>query len=307
MDKAEKPTEMPPFDEFENEMAQVKKEVEASVGVDPKDLKPPETTVNLPPARKERTPVLIKGGQLQVLSDEQMWGVATKLLKGRAVPKWFTTAEQVFASMVFLMRLGVPAETNLNCVANVEGTLSIFGDLPLDLAISSKELEFHDEYLFDKDYKKICFENKNVDDPYLGAVVLLKRKGQEQKSFTFTVEDAKKAGLWEMRSNSGSAMPWAKYPKIMLIRRARAWGLKTVFPDTLKGAKITEYDFNQAPDLRDVTHSQETPSTGNYISDKYGKEPIVQSVAPRLPTGEPQNLPSGELPFTESNTSEVLP
>ena len=61
------------------------------------------------------------------------------------------------------------------------------------------------------------------------AVCEVHRKGDNPVTVTFTVDDAKKAGLW------GKTGPWQQYPKRMLQMRARGFALRDAFPDALKG------------------------------------------------------------------------
>jgi len=56
----------------------------------------------------------------------------------------------------------------------------------------------------------------------------------ETISRTFSVADAKKAGLW------GKSGPWSSYPKRMLAMRARAFALRDAFPDLLMGLGVVE-------------------------------------------------------------------
>jgi len=56
-----------------------------------------------------------------------------------------------------------------------------------------------------------------------------KRKGRKPVETRFSVEDAKRAGLW------GKGGPWTAYPKRMLQMRARGFALRDAFPDVLKG------------------------------------------------------------------------
>lgn len=51
---------------------------------------------------------------------------------------------------------------------------------------------------------------------------------------TFSIADAKKAGLW------GKSGPWSQYPKRMLAMRARAFALRDSFPDLLMGLGVIE-------------------------------------------------------------------
>ena len=75
------------------------------------------------------------------------------------------------------------------------------------------------------------------------------RRGEEAQRRTFSVDDAKKAGLW------GKQGPWQQYPARMLQLRARGFALRDVFPDALRGVITTEEARDIPPEPRDVTAS----------------------------------------------------
>jgi hypothetical protein len=58
---------------------------------------------------------------------------------------------------------------------------------------------------------------------------------------TFSVADAKAAGLW------GKQGPWSQYPKRMLAMRARGFALRNAFADVLRGLVTAEeaQDYQQ--------------------------------------------------------------
>ena len=66
------------------------------------------------------------------------------------------------------------------------------------------------------------------------AVCVAKRKGKRPVEQRFSVDDAKKAGLW------GKQGPWQNYPKRMLQMRARGFALRDAFPDALRGLVLAE-------------------------------------------------------------------
>lgn len=66
------------------------------------------------------------------------------------------------------------------------------------------------------------------------AVCRIKRKGQPEEVRTFSQADAKAAGL------SGKPGPWTQYPARMRQMRARAFALRDVFADVLKGLAVAE-------------------------------------------------------------------
>jgi hypothetical protein len=69
----------------------------------------------------------------------------------------------------------------------------------------------------------------------------------------FSVEDAKRAGLW------GKQGPWSAYPKRMMQMRARGFALRDAFPDVLKGLITAEEaeDYPSQPE-KDITPAKAT-------------------------------------------------
>ena len=66
------------------------------------------------------------------------------------------------------------------------------------------------------------------------ATCKVKRRGEPEQSRSFSMDDAKAAGLL------GKQGPWTQYPKRMRQMRARAFAVRDVFPDVLKGLPVAE-------------------------------------------------------------------
>lgn len=62
----------------------------------------------------------------------------------------------------------------------------------------------------------------------------MKRKGGVEQVRSFSMDDAIKAGL------AGKQGPWSQYPKRMRQMRARAFALRDVFPEVLRGMPVAE-------------------------------------------------------------------
>lgn len=171
---------------------------------------------------------------------EMQWSLAVKYVKSGILPASYTTPEKVFTGMHFAKELGLKPLTALRQIAVINGTPSLWGDLPLGIVRASGELEYFDEYLVNEKSEKISLENKNISDPIFAAVCEIQRKKDKRKTFIFTMMDKDSAGL-------GNSPTWKKYPKLMLKYRARSIALKDVFSDYLNGVAIAEHDFNTIP------------------------------------------------------------
>ncbi len=75
------------------------------------------------------------------------------------------------------------------------------------------------------------------------------RRGEAPQRRTFSVADAKKAGLW------GKSGPWQQYPDRMLQLRARGFAVRDVFPDALRGVITAEEAQDMPPEPREVPNT----------------------------------------------------
>ena len=94
------------------------------------------------------------------------------------------------------------------------------------------------------------------------ATTIAKRRGATPVTRSFSVADAKRAGLWQTeekvkrKSREGgwyettNDSTWYRYPDRMLTNRARGFALRDAFPDLLRGLKTVEElrDYPQPDD-----------------------------------------------------------
>jgi hypothetical protein len=125
--------------------------------------------------------------------------------------------------------MGLAPMQALQNIAVINGKPSVYGDAMMALVQASPVCEDIEEYI----------ENEGTPNPV--AVCMAKRKGRKPVVAKFSVEDAKRAGLW------GKGGPWTAYPKRMLQMRARGFALRDAFPDVLKGM-ITAEEAQDYPD-----------------------------------------------------------
>jgi hypothetical protein len=202
-------------------------------------------------AKAVAAPIAVDQKGLMVARDNgELYRMVKVMMAGGAVPKWMDTPEKVIACWQMAASLKVPAPVAIQHMCVIQGRVCIWGELPKALAESTGELEHFEIIWIDKEQKPITLENKNLHSPVWGAVCKIKRKGRTLNEYFFTEPEAEKAKLL---TKDG---PWITYRKIMYGRRAATTAIKFEFGDALMGIGIAEYDFNEAPDVKDVTPSQ---------------------------------------------------
>lgn len=113
--------------------------------------------------------------------------------------------------------LGLKPLQAMQNLAIINGRPSLWGDAVIALVRGSP----------------LCESIIETDDGNT-ATCRVKRRGEAEQMRTFSMEDAAAAGL------KGKQGPWAQYPKRMRQMRARAFALRDVFPDVLRGLPVAE-------------------------------------------------------------------
>lgn len=136
--------------------------------------------------------------------------------------------------------LGLKPMQSLQGISVINGRPGVWGDAMWALVIS------HPEY-----------EDSNEEKGDNACTITLKRRGRSAVTVTYSMEDAKKAGL------AGKQGPWQTAPKRMLQMRARAFAARDLFADALKGIKSIE-ELRDYPDderiERDITPASAAPA-----------------------------------------------
>lgn len=179
-------------------------------------------------------------GDIQAKTLNELYRVSKMLSASGILPKAYDTPEKVATAITLARELGLKPLSALKNISVINGTPSIWGELPLGIIRNSGLLVSIDEFCIDKDYKPICFENKNIDAEIFAAVCIVKRKNEDTRSFHYSAQDANK------NPNVGNST-WKSHKAIMMKRRARSIALKDVFGDLLGGVSITEYDYDFIP------------------------------------------------------------
>jgi hypothetical protein len=145
------------------------------------------------------------------------------LANSSMVPKAYQGKPQdILVCVQWGMEMGLAPMQALQNIAVINGKPSVYGDAAMALVQASPVCEDVEEF----------FEGEGTPNPV--AVCVARRKGRKPVTARFSVEDAKRAGLWAKQG------PWSAYPKRMMQMRARGFALRDAFPDVLKGMITAE-------------------------------------------------------------------
>ncbi len=167
---------------------------------------------------------------------EQALTFSNYLADSDLVPKDFKGKPgNCLIAMQWGSELGLKPLQSLQNLAVINGRPALWGDAVIALVLSSPVCEYVTE-----------------DDDGHTAYCRVKRKGAPEQVRTFSIDDARAAGL------SGKQGPWTQYPKRMRQMRARAFALRDVFPDVLRGLPVAE-EVMDIPEEKHMGMAEEVP------------------------------------------------
>jgi hypothetical protein len=180
-------------------------------------------------AAPDTSPRIVNGGVV-CGSMRDVMNMARHYIRGAMVPRGLDgrsqieTESRVAIAIEFGLNLGLTPLQSLQSVMVTNGRPCLWGDAPMALVSQHKSFGgTQSEWVGEGDKFGCAF-----------TVFRIVNNKSVPHSWTFTVEDAKRAGLW------GKAGPWSTNPKRMLMVRARAFALRDAFPDALRGSGIAE-------------------------------------------------------------------
>ena len=153
---------------------------------------------------------------------DEAYRMAKAICLAKLAPKGLDTPEACMVAIMHGMEIGLAPMTALQRLAVVNGRPTIWGDGAMSLVRASGLCEF---------VRETCLGQGDA----LTATCEAMRRGEPEPIVrTFSVADAKRAGLW------GKSGPWQQYPNRMLQMRARAFALRDGFADVLGGLYLRE-------------------------------------------------------------------
>jgi hypothetical protein len=191
------------------------------------------------------------GFSLRPRNFDEAYRFANLIASSDLVPKDFRDKPaNVLVAVQLGMELNISPMQALQNIAVINGRPTIWGDLLPALIFSSGLLESLEETGDEKE-----------------ARCTVKRKGFLPVTRTFSMDEARKVAYTEWIDNKkvqvtlADKQTYKSYPKRMLQMRARAFALRDMFPDVLKGLQVREEveDFVEDAAPRDVTPPASPP------------------------------------------------
>lgn len=166
----------------------------------------------------------LRGEFLPQVVWQQIEEVSARLIKSQALPSTIANASQLTMVLMAGYEAGMKPMESLNAYYIVNGRLTIYGDAVI-------------RQLKRADYKVKWGE---VNDKS-ATVTIISKDGEEQTE-TYTMEDAKAAGVL-------NKVPWKNHPKDMMRWKAIARAVRFFCPEVLGGV---QYFKEEAEDMEPV-------------------------------------------------------
>jgi ribosome modulation factor len=200
-------------------------------------------------------------------------------LSGDMVPKHFQgKPEMIMAAIVRGMEIGLAPMQALSNIAVINGRASIWGDaLPALIQRAGHDID------------------SGIDgegDQMVAWAEVTRSSGKVYRR-TFSVAEAKKAGLW------GKQGPWQSYPTRMLQMRARSFAARDGAADALMGLQVAEEMQDVAP-MRDVTPAPKGPNLAQRLA---APKPPVEDA----PEDGEVMPPEPEAPAPDAHWTDAAP
>lgn len=159
------------------------------------------------------------GFEMKPRSMEEAMKFCDLMAKSELVPKCYQDKPgNIMVAIQMGSELGLSPMRALRSIAVINGRATMWGDDVLAMVLASPVCEYVDE-------------SESTDKQ---GVCKTKRKGCAEQVSTFTLEDAKRAGLL------GKQGPWQTNTSRMLKLRARGFGVRDTFADVLAGLVSVE-------------------------------------------------------------------
>lgn len=197
-----------------------------------------------------------------------MYRAAQCYLQSGFAPSAFKTPQQLIICWARGAELGLKPLQAIDGMTVINQRIGIMGDLALAMVRNTGELA--------KLEREYTGEGDN-----LTCKLTIQRKGSAEKHFSFSVAEAKFAGIYERSAT------WRGYPKRMTYYRALGFGLRDEFSDVLKGL----YTAEELEDLAHFENLAADKANVRYVDVDGSQEAATPTSSQTTTAPPPRNVP----------------
>ena len=234
---------------------------------------------------KAPRPEVRAGGSVQAIVPrtlDEVYRLAQYMSKSGLAPSGMRSPEQITVAILAGAELGLPPFQAVQSLAVINGRPTLWGDALLATVLGRGVLVR--EWMEGEGEESIAHCEITRPD----TKVKVER--------TFSVDDAKRAGLWMRKGRDGQDTPWVTYWPRMLQMRARSWAIRDGCADITRGIWVREEAVDAA--YEDVTEASDAPVTVSQFltadveQADQGEIVIVDVDAEPEPEPEPEPQPA---------------
>lgn len=194
---------------------------------------------------------------------EETLRMSEMLAKSELVPDAYRGKQaNIFQAILYGLEVGLPPIAALRCLNVIKGKVVPYADTLVAIVLGSGKCKYFRRV--SSSDTEATYETLRVGDA-------------EPRRETFTIDDAKRAGLLDQNQN------YKKYPRKMLEPRAKAFLCRDVYPDVCAGIQTAEEVIDMAEDETGVYRQVADASK---FSDP-AKAEAKPTAAPELPPAPP--------------------
>jgi hypothetical protein len=237
---------------------------------------PPKTT-ELAPAQQQ-----VAYGQrgVQLANMGELFRFAQAVVQSGMVPRGVDTPQKVMVAIQAGAELGMGPMQALQSYAVIGNRPALMVEPALALVMASGLLE----------QRSVRFDGEG---PTRSCTVQLVRRGGLATEWTYSIEDAKRAGLL-------SKDTWRQHQDRMLYNRSMGYCLHDIFPDILRGRALVGVDDFEEPARREPVNV-----TPRVAREPEGPDPLLAQLEPGAPVSQPPALEPEVVPPEASPIEET--
>jgi hypothetical protein len=228
---------------------------------------------------------------------DEAWRFCDAIQKSGVAPKGMNDTAKIFAVVQAGAELGLTPFRALSNMKIINGRVGPMGSLAKALVRSARVLApgtgFKEDFVGEED-----------TDEWAARIVTLRDGESKEYITTFSVKDAKLAGLWGKRGREGAPTPWVTYPKRMLMWRAIGFHMDDYYSDVLMGMHLAEILEDYPEERVPVVMEHRAVTVKDPLLESLTPERELEEIAAEL---QPPITPEGEVLLQLPEGMEVSP